>query len=1082
MPSIEDRLKESGRHVAIVGAFSVAGDNNNRVTTFTFGEAPAAVNFSLRAKRQERTISGIHPFMSLAISTPAESVEDGTPLPISGTALESELLKAESSPDPAAIGGKIVVDLIRSLDEQAPFWDPNFDVLLTEAYYFSRMFRRGPGEMVGGVDLHELIYEPGFNRLLTGYLRAPGEDADQIFELAKDAFPGNAFRSGTASGELIKLRDDLLDHMRDLRAWLNQATNGDSQRDKFVILQDGAKGVDAAIAREFDQKLRGLLIRGHRGKSLKEMYAAFREARDSITQIARSEPLMAFVTSWYFSAFSPSKDPREIAEQVFQKLYVEKGWKPTNIDANLEKELSDLHANGLRELHAERFGQSERPAARASTNLIKEIITEWTRLRKPGRVFRTDQLLTEMGRLFQQLSEKFIPGMEQVRELLNEEMKIFHKAEREIDANFTVAAMDGEPVDITAKLLEEKLKPVFSSLDKSFAEFQTSKSVKNPTRLELTKTLEDVLRDNNKDTGRALCEAVLKAISRHSAKIENLIMEPLSANETDINKRGEALEQSAIAEWKNALNSGGFVAAGAASGITSQDATKDDVNKRAATLPQVATLSAGLSIDLSSRKSNDSPLETPDSSAASYDPSRGLTTILPMTQKELLDIIKREDREPVTSALRPVWESLAKAQSDVLKAKRDILADDDFLNVAGIPSEAGRRALLRALIFGEHLLAAPQETSVLNKQDTSIFPKILFECMRCVGRRSEFEGSGRVALLNPSVDKDPGFADIPLKDMLQVKSVEDGPSSISNFIEYARGEAQRILELRDYLADMKDVKDLVEELSRSGDGYVTIVNDTIDARGKLSSDEIEPIYESPSDGSLPPPSIVYVTRQAFSNRIDNSLASLEQKLFDLKNSRLVREREGRSRLQIIAHDSQLGFPIYVGRNFKTERLPAIVADVERLGTLILVLCGIKRPVTNLEGAWKDMQRVTDVSAGAKDTYPQFWLRYLSESTIEPVVRSKLIAHAIATRQIERKDPVFATALVAAVNETARLVDGKDIAGLRSRTWYKDNDGGWKTVPPTASGMPVNGEKVFVVSTHKPDSSLLVREDLLFDLI
>jgi hypothetical protein len=152
MAGPEERLKSSGRHVAIVGAFSVAGDDNDRVKTVTFEEATQAVKFGLRAQRVERTINGIHPFMSLEISTPAEEVEGvSTALPISGTALESELLKVEGSPDPAEIGGKIVVDLMDRLDEQATFWDPNFDVLLTEAYYFSRMFRKGRGEMVGGV-------------------------------------------------------------------------------------------------------------------------------------------------------------------------------------------------------------------------------------------------------------------------------------------------------------------------------------------------------------------------------------------------------------------------------------------------------------------------------------------------------------------------------------------------------------------------------------------------------------------------------------------------------------------------------------------------------------------------------------------------------------------------------------------------------------------------------------------------------------------------------------------------------------------------------------------------------------------
>src|SRR3712207_8966599 len=61
---------------------------------------------------------------------------------------------------------------------------------------------------------------------------------------------------------------------------------------RSTVLQPNVQGSDAAIAGEFDQKLRSLPIRGHQGKSLKEMYATFREARDSVTHVARSEPLM----------------------------------------------------------------------------------------------------------------------------------------------------------------------------------------------------------------------------------------------------------------------------------------------------------------------------------------------------------------------------------------------------------------------------------------------------------------------------------------------------------------------------------------------------------------------------------------------------------------------------------------------------------------------------------------------------------------------------------------------------------------------------------------------------------------------
>ncbi|MCS3479380.1 hypothetical protein M2212_006226 [Bradyrhizobium elkanii] len=1077
MAGPEERLKASGRHVAIVGAFSVAGDDDDRVKTVTFEEAAQAVKFGLRAQRVERTINGIHPFMSLEISTPAEEVEGvSTALPISGTALESELLKVEGSPDPAEIGGKIVVDLMNRLDEQAPFWDPNFDVLLTEAYYFSRMFRKGRGEMVGGVALHDLIYEPGFNRLLTAYLRAPGEDAANILKLAKDAFPGDAFRSGTAGEGLLKLREDLLAHLRDLRAWLNQATSGEGQQGAFAVLQTNAQGGDAAIAGEFDQKLRSLLIRGHRGKSLKEMYAVFREARDSVTQVARSEPLMAFVTSWYFSAFSELKDPRVIADRVFQKLYLEKGWKPTNIDAALEKELFELHAKRLHELHAERFGISSTPAARASANLIETTISEWTRLRKPGRVFRTDQLLAEMGRLFNQLSEKFIPGMKQMRELIEEALKLIHRAEREVDANFTVAGKDGKPVEATADQLAAKLKPIFSSLDEIFTEFQTKKLVEKRTSVDLAKTLDAVVRDNGKANGKDLGKAILKAIATRGAEVESAIMEPLSTNQAKINERGEALEEAVIAEWKAAMSSGGFVAAGSAAGISSSDAKKDDVNKRAKSLPKVAKLAAGLTVNLPSLKSKDSPLAKLDDPAASYEPSKGLTTILPLTQKELLDSIKADNREAVSKDLERVWGDLAKAQSAVLQAKRDIMADDEFLNVVGAPSEADRRALLRALMFGEHLIAAPEATSVLNRQDTSIFPKILFECMRWVGRRSEFEGSGRVALRKPSVEKDPGFADIPLKDMLQVKSEGEGPSSIADFLAYARAEAQRVLGLRDYLTDMKDVKELVEELGRSGSGHVTIVNDTINGRGKLPPTQLEPIYEAPLDGSLPPPGIVFVTRQAFSDRLDHSLSALEQKLFEGENSPLKREADGLTRIQKVAPVSKLGFPLYIGRKLAPGRLPSIVADVDRLGTLVLVLCGIERRGGELGTAWERVQKTTGIAASNKDTYPEFWQRFLEGATIKPAIRSKVIMHAIATRQMERKAAEFRVSLVASVDEMAAQVR----RGLHAITWYVHDDR-WKSVPPTAANMPVNTPKVFVVSAREPGISTSADEDPIFDL-
>ncbi|GAB6841715.1 hypothetical protein HNR00_004990 [Methylorubrum rhodinum] len=1086
MPGPEDRLKASGQHVAIVGAFSVADDESGRVKTVRFRDAPAAIEFGLRAQRIEETISGIHPFMSLRISTPAEPVDgDSTKLPISGTALERELLKITGNPAPEEIGGKIVMDLMRGLDEQAPFWDPSFDVLLTEAYYFSRMFRRSAGEKVGGVDLHELIYEPGFNRLLTAYLRAPGEDAAAILELTRDAFPGDAFRRGTAPPELVKLRDDLLDHLRTLRAWLNQATDGD----RFVVLQkDAAKGADARIAGEFDQKLRNLPIHGHRGKSLKEIYAVYREARDVVTQIARSEPLMAFVTAWYFSAFSSSPDPREKAKAILQTLYVDKGWKPTNIDAALEKELFELHAQKLRQLHSQRFGASEKPAARASANLIEATISEWVRLRKPGRVFRTDELIKEMGRLFLQLSDKFIPGMKQIRELIDEAMKLILKAEREVDANFTVVPEDADkPVDATAVLLEDRLMPVFASLDRTFAEMQAEKSVKEPVVLGLAETLQDVLSAAKDASGKALCEAVLKAVAARSTQVVSAVMEPIATNQKAIDERGGVLEKAVIAEWKTAFSSGGFVAAGAAGGISCPDVMEDDVGRRAESLPEVARLAVGQRVGLplgfgtDPGKDGESPLASPNNPALSYSPSLGLTVNLPMTESELLAAVKEGEREAVSDALKPVWASMAQAQSDVLKAKRNIMDDEEFLNVAKAPQDAGRRALLRALIFGEHLLAAPEASSVLNKQDTSVFARILFECMRSVGARSEFERDGRSALERPSVDKDPGFADVPIKDVLQIKSIEDGTASIGRFLAYVDGEAQRVLALRDYLADMKDVKTLAEELSRSGDGVLTIVNATIDARGEMDPIEIEAIYESPLEGAVPPPAVVYVTRQAFAGG-SGSLAPLERKLFEKENAPLRRGPGGQTRLQEVAPYSQLGFPLYVGRQLEAARLPSIVADVDMAGTLVLALCGIKRPTGALEGAWQELQRVTGTPASPKDSHPEFWRRFLSSARIEPQLWCKLTAHAIATRQMEHKAPEFRRSLVAAIQAVASAVDGNDGAGLRSRTWYV-HDSRWKLVPPGVAAMPVDAPKVFLVTKDKPsDGALPNAQDDLFDLI
>ncbi len=1098
------RLQESASHIAIVGRFTTDRDPSHTVRTVRFSEARDLIKFGVYSKEITVTIGGKSRYKARIIVEPKRitdaEVAGAKAMPITGTALQRELQKLVETgapPDYAEIGGRIVAGLFRSLDALMPFWHPNFDVLLTEGFYLARLPKRD-GELVDSEALRRTLYHPVFSRLLTSYLRAPEADAEAIYAALSNAYPGEEFRKGTATTEAAKLKADLLADIMAYREWLQLA--GDDAvgpHALFAVLAD-KKREPGTVGAKVADRLRTSAVPGHTDPklSLKQVYAAYRVANEDVARVARSEQLMAFITAWYFSAFGDDYDLGLIVTEAHRKLYAENTrFVPTGIDAALAQELEDIFIESQWKEHRAKFGYDETsPSARASIELVRTAIAQHLVLRQPGRVFTSRELLLWLGTSFSDLASKFIEGMATIRKRVEKAAELFVKAQKAIDRNFARAAESGrqEVPSATPESLEEALRKTFETWDKEFAALPTDEAAGSLPDLGLVNMLEKVLAAGKNLTGDDLCKALLRELAEREGRVQSeVIVIPIDARRVKIDEHGRSLTNAYMRQLENAR--GALVAGGSTAGLKNPAVTVEEDKKRRVEAVATAGLPASIPLPASANKGAEpkSPFDKEHEGVAyqapdEENPGGVLILTAPYGREELEALEVATGDKVLPQAIEKAVTDLVEDQILVAATKQQIAEDKELY---GRKDEAAQRARLRALLFAEHMLAARAQDSVLDREDTSLLAKIALNTILHVGRDEGF-GTGNFDSLVKANPTDKGFLDVPIWEILDAPSIEAALDRLSEFLRQVRAQCDGVVQLTTYVAEMNDVSVLLESLGqRGGGGWVTFVDDTIDGIvSRATDDEPLPLLEVSSDSDVPPPGVVYVTRQAgVGSEVDLDGLFMKETDRDRPGAlSIATGSDSATRLQRAALAVKLGFPLFVGYALRSTHLAKISAPVNNLFGLVACASG-KLAALPADTMSKSLARIMDrqlkIIATEKETTGRVWTRFLTErpDVLRELLQSKLIASAIAHRQLvgttHSGTPDYKDCLIAARIEAERLLGRLPL--LDKGLWVAAGSN-WLQVGYLPGGLPKVDNQFAIASTVPTNPSS--GPDPLFDLL
>jgi len=289
---------------------------------------------------------------------------------------------------------------------------------------------------------------------------------------------------------------------------------------------------------------------------------------------------------------------------------------------------------------------------------------------------------------------------------------------------------------------------------------------------------------------------------------------------------------------------------------------------------------------------------------------------------------------------------------------------------------------------------------------------------------------------------------------------------------------------------MNDVSVLLENLRRQGGGgWVTFVDDTIDGIvSRATDDNPLPLLEVSSDGDVPPPGIVYVTRQAgVGSEVD--LDGLFMKVTDRDRPGALSVATGSdsaTRLQRATVAIKLGFPLFVGYSLRSTHLAKVSAPVNNLSGLVACASG-KLAALPADTLSKSLARIMDrqlkIIATEKETAGRVWIRFLVErpDVLRELLQSKLIASAIAHRQLvgtaHAGTPDYKDCLIAARIEAERLLGRLPI--LDNGLWVAAGSN-WLEVGYLPGGLPKVDNQFAIAGTAPTNPSS--GPDPLFSLL
>jgi hypothetical protein len=1044
-------------------------------------------------------------------------------LPVTGTALEKELGTAGGDFDCVKLGEKLWTDLKRNLDALIPFSGPGFDALLSEAVFFSYPKTRKHRILT---DLRRIIYADTFNRLLTTYFRATDEDAGQIPEEGeptkilgklKDAFPKAIFaKDAPTEDEANELCDEVIAHIAALRGWLR--SSDPRKRNKFSALgkpkpsENGeVQNANGGANSTFLDVLKAAKIDADSNKSFPWLYEEYMEANVKATGIARSETLMMFMVRQMYEEWAggPIKDTDSMKKAVFKNVYNRSGqWSPAVLTDEQESKFNQSFLDTL-EKYKKKYQSDASQTAKLILNHIERMEAADEQERKPGRKYTLDRLLFEIGEIVGDLNNKYIPHEAQVAAIWERAIKQFAVAERKVKSLFKEEngriVLEGAAHGKAAQTLQDNLKATFENLDLEFSKAQTELTGKEPKlsslgsiSLELATSLNDVVKANRSDKPEDLLKEMLVKLSERKGQVTTSPLQFFVDAKTEIDKAGETLWRGMVEGLKSAAKDGALAPGSDTLGGLQNPHTEPKVIPKgtrfspptaAAPAPNPAAVSAAASVGSSSVKSAEGQPKTgketpkkPDtkssrSNSDSGDNAPGWKDLLSdpsgsqevsvesngelVTQTELtpdlfLALLKDSAKEEGKKRLlEGHWLGLENAADVVRGFREQTSTDDDFrgkLNDSDTEPRK-RKAWMEAELFAELLLGTPKDAAVLDQHDRSIMAGLCFE-----------------RLLHTDPKK------VRLAELLVAKTEDEAKKYIDEVYQAAERKTEDLKKnLRPYFADVKDVTELLSALRQSRDtGWVTFVNTTIAERGdSLYTRDLEPIFESArgpeADKHIPPPGIVYVTRQAFHPDLEErSLKPIKVKMETVPNrSPFWVNADKKPEKALIATNelpAQVGWPLYVGRGFEPAGFPSITVDVEKLRTLILFLLG-QHPNQILGASLvQAYHKHTNTSATQDTTFSKFWLDVLTDDArrdLSAVLSSHTVAHAIAVRQIamQMRDatlPDFGTSLEWAVRFVGERF--RPDSSPASQDWLRERVWWWKKewVQASTSALTGNG--------------------------
>ncbi len=754
------------------------------------------------------------------------------------------------------------------------------------------------------------------------------------------------------------------------------------------------------------------------GEFVRELYRTFHDARNQVYSLATCEPLLTLMSVWALRKYGD--EPLQMAEAVERKVdeidirkhagepaakavgrkvdvtedsdEEEKRTFTSEASAKLQNDTSD-ELESTRELRYEDINQQS-----VANSAKRQALVTVKRTFAPDHKYDWEQFKGDVLQMFSELLQLRLPGMKEFLDRVDEESLAVCRAFMAYQNKLRPLSGD-EAVE--GKTLMEQLK--------SIAGGRLAEPV--------IKWIEEIERECPDAKGETLAEAVEKTFKKQiTAQVVECTREFIHENKAEIAEfAGRAKEVQArkleILRPGESDDDVSLAAPIGTSGVVSRDhkgtPTTEDGKLRAerytedVLVPaaertkqklrqQSKAQSAETGEEGPTRMAADKPDadgagtsgEEPKTTPGGADSSPDLGLVESFTASlsvEQLEQIAAKDKEG-EGWKKVVAYAERQAQTEQnLESEMQALIDENKLFEN--PNLASERGKSRALVFADIIAALGRDRSVLSLRDRSVVVHFALRLIENVGATCEYENSNgnerRRELIGDTFDKktgrdQSGVDEIWKHNIFSVPKGKAGVRRLEQIFTQWENIAKSVCALDAQLSEFEAIEQMLKEITARGrDGFVTIVNNTVGEHlGGLNPEDLRLISSPLTEGTVPPPGIIYVTGQgtlSSEGRIDD-IARLEESLFGKEDrtgntahsdlppplawSGEGTERSTRYQAEA-AHQALFSIPILVGPKVgcgprftqdeieaDSARLPAISIDDEGIWEAVLQLMGM----------------------------------------------------------------------------------------------------------------------------------------------